>query len=196
MNAARRKKPARRSGASRGRGNSSPPLYWFLAGLLTGLGISAFMFFRGYLPERPERQPVANTTSQPEAEPEIAENPQGIAPGDSQNRYDFFTVLPEMEVVVPDQELSRGSSPGVTEPLTGPGSYILQVGSFKSAADAEQLKARLALLGHVAEIQLVTVNDETWHRVRIGPVQGARSADEIRRTLLDNGFDTLVMKDN
>lgn len=193
MSAARRKKSTRRSGASRGK--SSPPLYWFLAGLVLGLGISAFLFFKGYLPEKPERQPVADTRSQAEAEAELAENPQGIAPGESQNRYDFFTVLPEMEVVVPDQELSRSTSPDDEQLVTGPGSYILQVGSFKSAADAEQLKARLALLGHIAEIQLVTVNDETWHRVRIGPVEGARSADEIRRSLQDNGFDSLVMKD-
>jgi len=70
------------------------------------------------------------------------------------------------------------------------------VGSFRNAAEAEQMKARLALLGSVATIQTVTVNSQTWHRVRIGPFQGAREADEKRRMLSDNQIDTLVMKVN
>jgi len=52
------------------------------------------------------------------------------------------------------------------------------------------------LLGSTASVQKVTVNGQTWHRVRIGPVQGARTADEIRRMLSDNKIDTLVMKAN
>ena len=100
-----------------------------------------------------------------------------------------------MEVVVPDQELSRDNL--APEPSqAGTDNYILQVASFRNPADAEQMKARLALMGNVANIQVVTVNEVTWHRVRIGPVQGARRADEIRRMLQDNGIDTLIMKDS
>jgi len=68
------------------------------------------------------------------------------------------------------------------------------VGSFKSVKDAEQRKAELALSGIVAQVQSVTVNDATWHRVRVGPVQGARKADELRQRLQNNGIDSLVMK--
>ena len=64
------------------------------------------------------------------------------------------------------------------------------------SSDLEQLKAQLALLGTQANVQVVTVNDVTWHRVRIGPVQGARQADQLRRQLLDNGIETLVMRAN
>ena len=56
------------------------------------------------------------------------------------------------------------------------------------------MKARLALLGMVARIQTVTVNDATWHRVRVGPVSGARQAEEIRHRLTENGIDSLVLK--
>ena len=68
------------------------------------------------------------------------------------------------------------------------------MGSFQQAGDAEQMKARLAMLGMTAKIQTVNVNDATWHRVRIGPVTGARQADEMRNRLADNGIDSLVMK--
>ncbi len=74
--------------------------------------------------------------------------------------------------------------------------YILQAGSFRNAKDAEQMKAQLAMLGSMARVQKVTVNGKTWHRVRLGPFQGARKADEIRRMLSDNRIDTLVMKAN
>jgi cell division protein FtsN len=46
----------------------------------------------------------------------------------------------------------------------------------------------------MSRIQTVTVNEATWHRVRVGPVSGARQADEMRSKLSDNGIDSLVMK--
>ena len=186
----RKKKTVRKRGASRGRKNSSPAFAWFLSGLVVGLGISAFLFFKGYLPERPSQQPVPDSAASLAGE-ELVDSSESIAEESTERRYDFFTVLPEMEVVVPDKELSRD------DPLVnsdGPGTYILQVASFQNPGDAEQMKARLALLGSVANIQVVTVNGATWHRVRIGPVEGARRADEIRRMLQDNKIETLVLK--
>ena len=111
-------------------------------------------------------------------------------------QYDFFTVLPEMEVVVPEDELNVRSQPDGRPLAEGDGAtqYLLQVGSFRQLSDADEMKARLALLGIVAQIQEVKVNDATWHRVRVGPVEGARAADEIRSQLTEQGIDSLVMQ--
>jgi len=98
-----------------------------------------------------------------------------------------------MEVVVPEQELKDSSKPQARAPQQNAKIYLLQVGSFRQADEAEQLKARLALLGMTAKIQTVNVNGATWHRVRIGPVT-ARQADEMRSRLATNGIDSLVMK--
>ena len=186
------KKTTRRKNASRGRKQGSSSLGWFLAGLLLGLGTSAFLYLKGYMPDRPDSRPVAdNAESAEELEP--AGDDGEIAASSDSNRYDFFTVLPEMEVVVPDQELNREAQPQ-SAPDTSGASYILQAGSFQSEAEAEQRKARLALQGHAAAIQVVTVNGATWYRVRIGPVTGARRADEIRRQLQDNNIETLVLR--
>ena len=68
------------------------------------------------------------------------------------------------------------------------------MGSFRAASDAEQLKARLALIGIVAQVQTVTVDDTTWHRVRVGPVASAREADAMRERLQQNDIPSLVMK--
>lgn len=192
--------PARkksRRGGHRSRSGGIPGWTWLLGGILIGLGAAVVLMFKGYLPELKQNTPSAD--SRPEASSSaLVEEVKEEKP-----RYEFFTVLPEMEVVVPEQELSRKAAPEANN--TGSQSaggtagsstdrYILQVGSFKSAPDAEQMKARLALMGSTATIQIVTVNGETWHRVRIGPFTGARAADEMRGTLAENRIDTLIMK--
>lgn len=183
---------ARKRGASRGR-SGTPASLWLFTGIFIGLGLSWFLFARGYFPytERPQPEqsgPISLDGSEPLVEGLETDEPD-------KPRYDFFTVLPEMEVIVPEEELNVRSQPDAAS-AAGNGSteYLLQVGSFQRSGDAEEMKARLALLGIVAKVQSVTVNDATWHRVRIGPVAGARAADDLRRQLTENGIDSLVMQ--
>lgn len=136
-------------------------------------------------------------------------------------RFDFYNILPEMEVVVPDEELvgkppvipPKPLSPQKEEPATkaaeaveektasapipaaSGNSYLLQVASFRTVADAERLKARLALLGIQAQIQQVTVNGkDTYHRVRTGPYAGKESVTEARALLTRNGLESIAIK--
>ncbi len=182
--------PARRKRKSSSGGS---PLGWFAGGLVIGLGAAVFLFSQGLIPAgRPPaaEPPRTSTTGGPELLQDT-ETPQ-------ERGYDFFTVLPEMEVVVPERTLSDQASPDTPadeSPAAGE-AFMLQAGSFRNASDADQLKARLALLGAVANVQSVTVDGVTWHRVRVGPVQGAREADQLRRRLQDNGSDVLVLKDS
>lgn len=197
MAAARRKKAGKARGASRGK-QGTPGWMWLLGGMLIGLGLAYYLFANGYIP-----QPSAEQVEQ--AAKESAEDSEELAPAKQETKksqYDFFTVLPEMEVVVPEAEL-KGDLPAntpsqnrseVASAGTGGEQYLLQVGSFRTATDAEQMKARLALMGVTARVQTVTVNDATWHRVRVGPVNGARQAEDMRSRLASNGIDSLVMK--
>ena len=41
-----------------------------------------------------------------------------------------------------------------------------------------------------------SIDGETWHRVRIGPFEGARKTEQVRGLLADNGIDTLIIKAN
>ena len=193
----KRKSASNRRGANRKTSSGIPAWFWLLGGILIGLGAAVFLMVRGYLPEIKQHLPSLDSKSSGQTEPALVE--EEIAEP-SKPRYDFFTVLPEMEVVVPEQELSRNADKAQPATQTTAGTvqdrYILQAGSFRNSTDAEQMKAQLALLGSMATVQVVTVNGETWHRVRIGPFQGARQADEMRRMLSDNNIDTLVMKAN
>lgn len=186
---------ARKRGASRGR-NSTPASLWLFTGLFIGLGLSWFLYSRGYFPytDRPSQE-VDQPISLSDSEPLVDDlEPGSEKPAESQ--YDFFTVLPEMEVIVPEEELNVRTQPGAQADAgnNGESEYLLQVASFQNVDDAEEMKARLALLGIVATVQSVTVNDATWHRVRVGPVAGARAAEDLRRVLADNGIDSLVMQ--
>ena len=199
MAATRRQAGNRRRAKKKGTGGI-PAWFWLLGGILIGLGTAIALMVKGYLPELKQNLPSLNDDPPGVSESALVEGDSAETASPKKPRYDFFTVLPEMEVVVPEQELSRKA--GKPEPASNAtpagdkDSYILQVGSFRNSADAEQMKARLALMGSMATVQTVTVNKQTWHRVRIGPFQGARKADEIRRMLSDNQIDTLVMKAN
>jgi cell division protein FtsN len=176
----------------------TPGWLWLLAGILIGLGLAWYLWSKGFIP-----QPrVDSTAAEESVEPAGPIDTDEVAPAGKEQRkspYDFFTVLPEMEVVVPEQELSAKSRPAETpaaqaQTQADTGSYLLQVGSFRDISDAEQFKARLALLGVAGQIQSVTVNDATWHRVRVGPVKGVQAADAMRTKLANNGIESLVMK--
>ena len=195
--ATKRRSGSNRRGSKRKASSGIPAWFWLLGGILIGLGVAAFLMIKGYLPEIKQHLPSVDDSASGKTESALVEDEVAES---KKPRYDFFTVLPEMEVVVPEQELKRKADKA--DPATSTtvqktqDYYILQTGSFRSANDAEQMKARLALLGSMATVQKVTVNGQTWHRVRIGPFQGARTADDMRRMLSDNKIDTLVMKAN
>ena len=71
---------------------------------------------------------------------------------------------------------------------------MLQVAAFKSAADAESLKAQLALRGLQAAVQSVTINRETLYRVRLGPYRGIDQLKAARERLKSNGYDSVVVR--
>ena len=210
-----RRSNSKRRGSRKKTSTGIPAWFWLLGGIVIGLGIAVALMFRGYLPEFKEHSPAVDKPARSvSSKPLISDKKQPAEP--EKPRFDFFTVLPEMEVVVPEQELQRqakskpepvastntnpseGSTGGSdSNSLVSPAQtdrYILQVGSFQNSSEAEQMKAQLAMIGFSASVQTVTVNGQSWHRIRVGPFEGAREAEEMRRMLTDNQFQPLVMK--
>ncbi|MGA9852945.1 MAG: SPOR domain-containing protein [Gammaproteobacteria bacterium] len=110
--------------------------------------------------------------------------------------FDFYKMLPSFQVVIPsqDKEVRSGDVPG---PVSQPGTYFLQVGSFQSYSEADRLKANLALLGVESGIQQVKVNNgSTWNRVRIGPIKDLPMLNAMRAKLAQNHIEPLVIKIN
>lgn len=180
-----------------------PAWLFFVVGLAVGLLATLLVWLKQNPGTSPAPGPAprpAQVKPQPKKPPVAAETRPQEEP--AKPRFDFYTILPEMEVVVPEPEPEPeseppktvdGSEPGKVEALPA-GRYMLQMGSFRRYVDADRLKASLALVGLEAEIQKVTVNDgEVFHRVRSGPYS-RQQADKLRAKLQQNRIGSLVIR--
>ena len=112
----------------------------------------------------------------------------------TQPHFDFYKMLPSFQVVIPGQDKDVRSGDD-TQAVSQPGSYILQVGSFPTYADADKLKANLALLGIESNIQSVQVNNgSTWNRVRVGPIKDLKELNSVRTKLAQQHIEPLIIK--
>ena len=72
--------------------------------------------------------------------------------------------------------------------------YFLQAGAFREVDDAENTRAKLALLGFEANISEKANDSGVLHRVRIGPFSHVESMNKARAKLIDNGIDVAIVK--
>ena len=110
-------------------------------------------------------------------------------PPPAKPKFDFYTVLPETETVLPRSKTAKTARPeqGV--------SYVLQVASFAGYQDADQLKAKLALSGLVAHIQKVTIEGKgEYHRVRLGPYERLEELDSTDQQLRKLGIHAIRLR--
>jgi cell division protein FtsN len=187
--AARTNKQAVRGNA--GRSLNFPWWAWLLAGLLSGIALSALVIFKDSQ-RYPTPQP---TTVKNDADKSIAELASDADAKKKKPQYDFYQVLPEMEVVIPDAEISEKATRPDLDVSAGQ-RYFLQMGSFPNAADADAMKARLALIGVQASITEVTINNVAWHRVRSGPYANVGSLEAAKRDLTQNNIESIILKEN
>ena len=96
----------------------------------------------------------------------------------------------------PSSAAPSDSEPGppAPNPVAAPGMYVLQLGAFTREAEAESLKARLALVGMTARIQPVIVDRQTYFRVRIGPTDDLEQLNADRARLRQHRFDSILLK--
>lgn len=178
---------SRRRQATIGSRQNPKPFVWFMTGLFLGLCLS--IFYIGY-----DRGLVVISQS---ADTKEATSEVGDAGRSDSLTFDFYTILPDMEVVVTTEELlgSLSDSEETSSLRRLDGTYVLQVGSFRRMTDADRLKANLALLGLEAHVQTFAIEDEgTWHRVRIGPYTEHANLSEASRILKDSEFNPIILK--
>ncbi|OOG24147.1 SPOR domain-containing protein [Thioalkalivibrio denitrificans] len=168
---------------------------------ITGLAVGLFAAFLVYLDGRDTAPSEARAISAPapasrDTREVRRQTPEEI-PAPPRPRFDFYTMLPELEVVVPEPE-TVPTRPGEPAPapkkVEEPGTYMLQAGSFRQFQEADRMKANLALLGIEADIQRVQVNADTWHRVRVGPFSDTSELNRVRERLHSNQIQTLLMR--
>ncbi|MCZ8131195.1 MAG: SPOR domain-containing protein [Steroidobacteraceae bacterium] len=158
-------------------------------GLAIGLAVAAGAWF--YRPDPPPAAPVAQEAAKPAPLSAQEDAPEQGANGSAVD-YTFYDKLKNFEVVIPENEDARPDLKPAPE--TRPGTYVLQAGSYRQFEDAERVRAQLALQGVESKVQKVTVDADTWHRVRIGPITDLDELNRIRTRLRQAEVDALVIR--
>ncbi len=184
-----------------------PGYIWMLAGLAIGF----FAAFLVYLDKQPaedisftqaikqQLKKGRDKNNQSSTKPSRNKTAKNDSDKNEKPRFEFYTILSELEVFVPEPEIEPEKPANKpwqpdNKPINNAKKYLLQAGSFKSHEDAERLKANLALLGVLASIQSVTINADSWHRVRIGPFSSNLQLRETLGTLKQNNIHAMTME--
>jgi cell division protein FtsN len=93
-------------------------------------------------------------------------------------------------------DAQASSTAKVTPPAPGDANtgYFLQVGAYKTQADAEQQRARLGFQGFESKVTQRDAGNVTYYRVRIGPFTKFEDMNNVRQRLSDAGVDTAVIR--
>lgn len=194
---------------------SWPAWVWLGLGVLLGLTLSALVLIKDWAPMLRKKnlpQPNAEATAPKESD-QAAVDEAGKKPAPPKKTYDFYSVLPEMEVVIPDAELSakakaeqlrqqqaaaQAANPANSTPAPAAEAsarYVLLAGSYTDPRAADEAKAKLALLGIVTKVQTITINGKVWNRIMVGPYPNASETEAAKKTLTDNGIKAIPMKE-
>jgi cell division protein FtsN len=224
--------------AVRNNSGGFPAWAGILVGILIGALVVVVLMRHSLVPMTSKGpQPNPDATAQPGSDEGMAPVAGTTTPKKPQ--YDFYSVLSEKEVRIPDSEISaqakaeqqqqlaaqqkqqaQSTAPAAAQlppnapaavtqnitaappsavappPAASPAQtgYLLQVGAFPNAADAETLKAKLALQGFVANVQSVNVGGQTYHRVRLGPFHSATDLESAKQRLSSAGIPAIALK--
>jgi len=180
--------------------SSSAPLpgwVWMITGLVIGLFVAFLVHLKDNYPglALPKSSETEKRTTRDTRD--VRKNKNSPIPPAPRTQFDFYTILPEMEIAVPDTDISDGKDKNTA--FQHNSKFILQTGSFKKTSQADEMKASLALLGVQAKIQSVTINNDdggatTWHRVRLGPYDSFGEMNKIRTRLRNNKIDVMLLK--
>lgn len=187
-------------------------------GLVVGIGIAFGIVW--YLNKTPlpfqDKAPRAERRDETNGQPRAGQAPQPLPgkPGDAvteKPRFEFYKILPGEQQAAPPATAVRPStpnvpadkSPGATPaapvqdlPPTASGEqFYLQAGAFQKPQDADNLKARLALLGLEVGVQEVSVPEKgTMFRVRAGPYGSPEQMNRVRIQMSQSGIQATPIK--
>jgi cell division protein FtsN len=159
-------------------------------GLGFGLGLAAVVYLKDHRLDAPAaaETKIAKRKAHANEPPDAAESSE-----DPAKSYDFYDALPKFEMVVPEKD--KDVRPDIkTVPETRKGTYVLQVGSYKNFTDADRVRAKLGLQGVDAKVQKVSIDNDTWHRIRIGPISNLDELNRLRAILHKADVDALVIR--
>jgi cell division protein FtsN len=179
------------SARSGGGGGFLPGLF---IGFLLGLGLAsgiAVYFFKSPLPfvDRTKSASDKGTVPGKEALKDAKDSKDG------KPRFDFYRILPGQEEPVTEKQVRDATKAAAKGNEVARDNYFLQAGSFQNPADADNLKARLAIIGAEALVMPSDLGDKgVWYRVRLGPYNRIEDIDRVRGQLAQNGIQASLVR--
>lgn len=161
----------------------------FMLGLIAAAAIAIY-FFKTPVPfvdrmRAPDKSAPA---------PNLSETPKAGKAEETKPRFDFYRILPGQEEPVTEKQI-REAAKQADKAGAAKDAYFLQAGAFQNPADADNLKARLALLGLEAGVEPTNLADKgVWYRVRLGPYTNVEEANRIRGQLAQNGVEASLVR--
>lgn len=163
-------------------------------GVLVGVVLASMVFV--YLGGRAHKG--ADLADAPHPDPHRTAPPDaegaGVAPAKASEKYDFYEMLPNFEVVVPEKDKDVKRDLPSAAKIERPGVYVVQAGSYRNEADAKRVRAQLAMQGVQAVVQRVAIDADVWHRVRVGPISNLDELNKVRKQLQQAELDALVIQ--
>ncbi|HYL23566.1 MAG TPA: SPOR domain-containing protein [Burkholderiales bacterium] len=177
-------------------------LLGMFVGVLLGLAVAlaiAFYLNKGPMPFQSARPAKADKDLAAGKPPAIAGLPQGSAAPlavPEKPKFDFYKILPGQEEPVSEKELRERARQARSGQQQGPKDvYFIQAGSFQNPAEADNQKARLAILGYESSVEPANLPDKgTWYRVRLGPYTKVEELNRVRQALAQNGIEASLVK--
>ena len=175
-------------------------LFGMFVGVIIGLGVALAVAF--YL----NKTPIPFISAKPKAADKDGKSamaglppssPTAPAAPQDKPKFDFYKILPGSEETVSDKELrDRMKAASAKSQQDLPKDvYFIQAGSFQNPADADNQKARLAILGFESSVEPANLPDKgTWYRVRMGPYNKLDEINKIRQALATSGIDASLVK--
>lgn len=216
---------------------SSGAFAWMLmTGLLIGLVVlgvylksNGLKKLKQHFPQNPITSPIAqvlkteiSTGLSSEEMKKLEQQPSFLPPdvvtelaNSETPQFDFYTILSEKEVIVPEHEIltrtraevvnlptempvdsvdktTTPAVPPVETPVKSTTTYMMQAGSFKNSVDAEKMRANLEAMGIEARVERGKVGENVYHRIKMGPYSQMNSVSTIRARLKQSGIDVIV----
>lgn len=218
-------KPQMSSGSGgRNSGGLNPLFMGMIIGLLMGVAIAlgvALWLNKSAIPfmekvDKPKAVEPMKTEAKPDkptgktdtkAEPA---KPGDAAKTPDKPRFEFYQILPgDKDGSKPAKKSEEAKPAAKTEKPADKGGekliekaagstrevYYLQAGAFQNLAEADNLKAKIALVGLSASVTATQVPEKgVLHRVRLGPYQSIEAVNRIKAALSDNGISAAVVK--
>lgn len=171
-------------------GSRVPKIVWITTPLFAA-AFAGFLFYLSQVPAGNEAQAVkgdAKKVMQEGIDRVKKEAVESVA----QEHYDFYRLLEDSEVPVPEPEESPYQS--TPKDQAREYQYLLQAASFQSAEQADSLRVQLIIENLDSSIEKVNVKGTDYYRVMVGPFENRSTMNKAQDALVERNIKALVVR--